>query len=299
MPPAPAPQRPTIHASGQHQVKLPPKKLRLTLSMKAEGLDAKSAIRALADHKTKVKTELLALKAEEASITFGATRLSSGIAGLPPEAARYGQQMIMQMLDSGPHGGRGGGGAAKQGEMPTVFTAVASARAEWALPTTDLDALALLPETLKEQIKQRDLVGEKNKAKFEAAMQERVEEISTAMRDRMGGYSSDNETAPFAVLFVSRMDEPTRQAATKAAFEQASAEADALAKVTTFKKGPVLSLRYNTALVPNMDEMTSNYAMQFAMAARHSTDLTGEEASGASPDDLKLVVSVEVDFALE
>jgi hypothetical protein len=71
------PKTPTIHTTGQHELKLPPQRLRLTRTMRAEGLDAKSAIRSLADHKTKVKSDLMALKADEASISFGATRLTT------------------------------------------------------------------------------------------------------------------------------------------------------------------------------------------------------------------------------
>lgn len=283
----------SIHASGQHELKFEPQKLRLMLTIRAEGADAKSAIESLLAHKEGVKKELLAMKAEEASIDFGATQLSSGVPGMSAQMMRYGPQMIAQIS-------RASNG--DPADVPKVYIAVSRVQAEWPLPTTDADALALLPETLKEQVKERDLMGEKNKAQLDGPQQEKLEEMQAAMQENMGYYSSEEETSPVIVLFVAKVDDEQRKEGIKAAYERAVAQAKMLAGVTGKQLGDLVSLRTSDLPSAGPDNLASMYNVSYtayaALAADQMSGAISNEALNLSPSELKLIVHVDAEFAL-
>jgi hypothetical protein len=283
----------TIHATGQHELTLTPQKLRLTLNIRAEGLDAKSAIEALIEHKQRVKSELLAMKAEEASIDFGAAQLTSGIQGMSAEMMRYGARVYAQVA---------GASNVDLKDVPKVYIATSRVRAEWPLPTTDADALAMLPETLKEQVKERDLMGEKNKAELDGPQQEKLEEMQAAMQENMGYYSSDDESSPVTVVFVAKVDEAQRKVAVSAAYERATAQAKLLASVSGKSLGELKSLRTGDVPIPATEEIESTYGSAYAAYATYAASQTSgaavDEAQSTSPRGLKLIVRVEAEFAL-
>jgi uncharacterized protein YggE len=282
-----------IHASGQHELKLEPQKLRLTLNIRAQGIDAKSAIEALMEHKERVKNELLAMKAEEASIDFGAAQLTSGIPGMSAEMMRYGGRMMAQVA---------GASNTDPADVPKVYIAASRVRAEWPLPTTDADALAMLPETLKEQVKERDLMGEKNKAQLDGAQQEKLEEMQAAMQENMGYYSDNSDAATVLVMFVAKINEDDRKIAVSAAYERATAQAKMLSSVTGKSLGSLKSLRTGDVPAPATDEIESSYGSAYAAYASYAgAQMSGvamDEALNTSPQGLKLVVRVEAEFAL-
>jgi uncharacterized protein YggE len=283
----------SIHASGQHELKLDPQKLRLTLTIRAEGVDAKSAIEALIEHKRRVKDELLAMKAEEASIDLGAAQLTSGIPGMPAAMSPYGPRMMLQVA---------GASNTDPSQVPKVYIATSRVRAEWPLPTTDADALAMLPETLKEQVKERDLMGEKNKAELDGPQQEKLEEMKAAMQENMGYYSSDDGSSPVAVMFVAKIDEESRKNAVSAAYERALAQAKMLSTVTGKSLGNLKSLRTGDVPVPATEEIESTYGTAYAayanFAASQPAGVGIDEAQSASPRGLKVIVRVEAEFML-
>jgi uncharacterized protein YggE len=288
----------SIHASGQHELKLAPQRLRLALNIRAEGVDAKSAIEALIRHKQRVKNELLAMKAEEDSIDLGTAQLSSGIPGMPAEMMRYGAgiygaRMLSQVA---------GASNTDPAQVPKVYIATSRVRAEWPLPTTDADALAMLPETLKEQVKERDLAGEKNKAELDGAQQEKLEEMQAAMQENMGYYSSDEGSSPVAVMFVAKIDEESRRKAVSAAYERALAQAKMLSSVSGKSLGNLKSLRTGDVPVPATEEIESTYGTAYAaysnFTASQPAGVGIDEAQSTSPRALKLIVRVEAEFAL-
>ncbi len=173
-------------------------------------------------------------------------------------------------------------------------------RAEWALPTTDPDALALLPETLKEQIKARDLMGEKNKAALDKGQQEKLEEAQAAMQEN-GGYSSSNEeNQPIAIMFVAKVDDDSRKRAAKEAFDRAKAQANLLASATGHKTGELMSLRSGD--MPSNGAGENGFAYQAAYAAYAASGMDGvtaDEAQSPGASDLKYATRLEVEFALE
>jgi hypothetical protein len=283
----------SIHATGQHELKLEPQKLRLTLNIRAEGVDAKSAIEALIEHKERVKNELLAMKAEEASIDFGAAQLTRSIPGFSAEMAQFGARMLAQVA---------GASNTDAADVPKVYIAASRVRAEWPLPTTDADALAMLPETLKEQVKERDLLGEKNKAELEGAQQEKLEEMQAAMQENMGYYSSGDETSAATVMFVAKIDENSRKEAVSAAYERALAQAKMLSSVSGKSLGNLKSLRAGDVTAPATEVIDSTYGTPYAayanFAASQPAGVDNDEAQSASPRGLKLIVRVEAEFAL-
>jgi hypothetical protein len=240
-----------------------------------------------------VKGELLAMKAEEASIDFGAAQLTSGIPGMSTEMMRYGSRMIAQVA---------GQSNTDPAEVPKVYIAASRVRAEWPLPTTDADALAMLPETLKEQVKERDLMGEKNKAQLEGPQQEKLEEMQAAMQENMGYYSDNGEGSTATVMFVAKFDDEVRKKALSAAYERAMAQAKMLSTLTGKPLGNLKSLRTGDVPVPATDEMESAYGQAFAAyasyAAAQTNGVNTDEALNTSPQGLKLVVRVEAEFAL-
>src|SRR5437588_4537145 len=225
----------TIHATGQYELKLKPQKLRMTIAVQTEGANAKSALESFVAHKERVKKELVAMKADEASIEFGTTLVSGSVAGMPAEAQPYEAQYIAQIARAAPN--------VNTADIPTIVHAVARVRAEWPLPTSDPDALALLPESLREQVKARDLMGEKNKAKLEGRQQEKLDEFQAAVQANGGASLSSEVTPVFTALFVAKVDDDTRKKAVKAAYDRAVAQAELLATATGHKIGELVTLR--------------------------------------------------------
>jgi uncharacterized protein YggE len=279
----------SIHASGQQEVKLAPKKLRMTLNIRAEGADAKSAIEAFVKHKERVKKELLEMKADEASIEIGAPQLSTNIPGMPDQWSSYAPRIYAQTQRAA--------GVHDASQPPKVYVAVSVVKAEWPLPTTDADALALLPETLKEQITSRDLVGQKNKAKLDKAQQEKIDELKAAMQENYAG--STEETQQFTVLFVADVDEQSRKQALKTAYDRAVAQAETLASVSGHKLGDLVSLRCDDSHLPSPEDGAAAYA---AMAGIYpgvrSFEPPTTGAQSTSPSGLKFNTKVDVEFAI-
>lgn len=279
----------TLVATGQHEETLAPQKLRLTLTIQAEGADATTAVRKLAEHKKKVQQELVALKADEGSIQFGATKVSSGTAGLSAEMQHYAPRVFSQFAGQTP--------GVDAENLPKVSTATTTVRADWPLPTTDFDALALLPEALQEQVKARDLRGEKNKAELDEAQREKLEEMQTAMQEQMGYYGDDDSDSQFGILFVTTIDDEARKKAMKAAYDEALKQAEMLASVTGKELGELVSLRAHDA-----SAATSAAAVYASMYSPYGVPSVAHVAPGEvvaeSPDELKLNVRVEAQFNL-
>jgi uncharacterized protein YggE len=287
---SPAPSG-TIHATGQHEIKLAPQKLRLSLAIRAEGADAKSAIESFVQHKERVKKELVEMKADETSIEISSPQLSGSMAGIPQEWTSYAPRFLQPPPTPGEPGAAG---------MPKVFVATAQLKAEWPLPTTDADALAMLPETLKEQIAARDLTGKKNKAKLDAAQQEKIEELQAKMQEAMA-YASSDDGQSFSVLFVAKADDHTRRQGIKAAYDRAVAEAELLATATGHKLGDLVSLRCDLAPSMGVGDVTSPYAAAMASyqaANMYPNQSANEAALSTNPAGLKISVKVDVAFAI-
>jgi uncharacterized protein YggE len=276
-----------IMVSGSETIPVKPTKLRLVMWVKAEGTDAKAALQALAAHRTKVKQDLIAMKAEEASITFSGSRLQSG--DNQDESASY---VRMQMM-------RASGASPNEAAAPEVVTAMAAVKAEWSLPVQEGDALALIPATLKEQIKARDLAGEKNKAELSAEAQEQMEEMAAMMQEEYGYYGGGDAQAATApkIDFLGSVSQEQVQLATKAAFNSAFGKASALADATGQKLGSLTSLYNNTS-----NENMEDYAyMGYGQSKPYPTSLTETDervVAADNPEELQMRITVMAGYAL-
>jgi uncharacterized protein YggE len=288
---AETPSKPgTVRATGQHELRLKPQKLRLSITIQAQGKDAKSAIESFLAHKERVKKELIAMKADEKSIEFGATQVTGVAGGMPAEMQQYGAgAYIAQVARAVP--------SIKASDIPKIYHAVAHVRAEWPLPTSDADALALLPETLKEQAKARDLMGEKNKAKLDGRQQEKLEEVQAAMQENVGYSTSGDENPTFSVMFVAKVDDEARKNALKAAYEQAAAQAATLASAAGYKTGELVTIKSSD--VPSIVPGENAYAAAFsAYTANTLENNVTDEVQSLTASELKFSTRVEVEFAL-
>ncbi len=266
-------------------------RLRLVMVIKAQGADPKSAVVALAEHKLRVQKELEVMKADKDSIEFTATRLGAGSA----ESAQMLQvQRQMQMSNSGV-------GTTKE-STPAVHTAVCGLKAEWPLPTSEGDALALLPATLNEQIKARDLAGDNNKPKLSKAAQEQLEELEAMMSERYSYQSSNEPTSK--ILFVAAIPEEAKRKATAAAFAKANKDVDTLVESTGQKRGKLLSLTTDSPSSSNYAQMVRAYGDIYGQADNSGMSIlskfeTGTLLSSPNADDLTLSITVSVSYAIE
>lgn len=280
-----------ITVSATESVPVKAERLRLVMIMKAKGADPKSAVMALSEHKQRVQKELEAMKAEKQSIEFTPSRLSSD-----GNESNQMQQMQMRMQMGQP------GAAVAKVAPPTVHTAVCAMKAEWALPSSDGDALALLPATLKEQIKARDLAGENNKPKLSKAAQEQLEELEGMVAESYS-YSNSSEQQSLTIQFVAAIPEDAKKKAISAAFAKATKEADALAQSTGQKRGKLLSLTTDNPMTTTYAQMAGSFGGYYAQGD-HPVTLMAKFTDGLSvtspnADDLNISVSVAVVYGIE
>jgi hypothetical protein len=231
------------------------------------------------------------MKADEASIEITSPQLSGSMAGMPQvmpgTSSIYYPQAIPPPVP----------GEVRPENPPKVYVAAAHVQAEWLLPTTDADALAMLPETLKEQITKRDLMGTKNKAKLDPSQQEKVEEFQAKMQEAMSYAMSTSEGQAFTVLFVANADDESRKKGIKAAYDQAIARAELLAAVTGHKLGDLVSLRCDDTPSAGVGDVQTAYA-SVGYPGLHMPQSPGAAAVSTSPGGLKLDVKVDVTFAI-
>lgn len=282
-----------ISSVGTQLLKLKPSRLRLVMWVEAKGSDPKAAVTSLNAHKTRVQTELEAMKADASSIRFTATQLSTG--GADPNQQQRMRYMQEQMREQG-----------NEMELPTVHTARAALSAEWALPVQEGDALALLPATLQEQIDKRDFAGKNNTPKLDAQAQEKMEELQAMMEDQYGGYydSSESGTVPTIYFVASIPPDEVKQSVAKA-FELAASKAKLLAEAAGAQLGKLKSVR-----TASSDDMSAYAASMdpyaYSPYGRGMSGLPAElvrsnESTVVSPsiDNLQVNIGVIVTYSLE
>lgn len=282
-----------IQVSGSHGVLLKPEKLRLQMVVRAEGTDAKQAIKQLAQHKERVRKELLELKAEEASIEFGAPRFTPTTLGMSDAMSSGQLRRYLRNMDMD---------AKKLEGLPTIYNVVATLKVDWVLPTANVDAIALLPEGLKEQVMQRDLVGAKNKSAIDAAMQERLDEIKTLMTDQLGMDVDDASSAPIRIVFVAKLTPSQRQENLKKALEAAQQEASEIALASGVTLGPLERIA-SRPTAPGLDWAARARQMNGWFGGMEDTELpyapaeASDEVTAESPDELRSTSTLTVIYA--
>jgi uncharacterized protein YggE len=287
-----AAQEAGLSTAATETITIKPQRIRLSMWVKSQGSDMKSALKVLNDHKVRVRKDLLAMKADEASISFSATRLAEGSTAQDPNMARYQQMMIMQM--------RANGGDAEVPKMPVIFTATAALKAEWTLPVQEGDALAILPASLKQQITARDLAGENNKPELDEEQQERMEELQAQMDDQYGGYYGSDESSQGPLIqFVADVSDEQIQVATKAAYAAAVKKAESLVAAVGLKLGGLRTVSNHSSDSAYLDQ-TRYYAAQYGGSELPNSHegMSENTITAENVDELVMAVTVSVSYAI-
>jgi uncharacterized protein YggE len=295
-----------LAVNGAHSLPIKPQKIRLTMNVVAEGKDPKDAIKRLAEQKDKVRKELVSMKADESSIEFKSAQIQMTTPGMPEQMKQYGGARAMRARIQ--QGGFPGNNKKKKAadddedEIPQIAIAQSAVKVEWQLPSTDLDALAILPKTLKDQVTQRDLEGKKNKLELDDDVKDKIEEMTAMFQEQMGYYSeSGNSEDAIQITFVAKVSPKDEAAGAKAAFDDAVAKAKQISEATGTKLGRLrgISTDGNSASEDFRSYPSySPYGMPNVTARMRFTQ-SNDEVLSAQPDDLVRIIRVNLVFDFE
>ena len=279
-----------VSASATESVTVKPEKLRLLMQIKAQGSDAKSALASMNEHKEFVKKELEGMKADKESIVFSPIRASTSDGDASGNSRR-----MMQMQMSG---GRGGKPATPK-PLPTVYAVTCTLKADWPLPVKEGDALALLPVTLKEQIKSRDIAGDKNKPKLGKAEQEQMEEMEAMMSEQYSYGGEQNGQGP-SITFIAKIPEDVQKKATAAAFKKAVKEIETASGATGVKLGKLTGVTSaSVSQDPSEIYATRGFGRSPNVLSSGFLKEEGVSVSDVNADELAYVVTVMVSYNIE
>jgi uncharacterized protein YggE len=272
-----------ISGTASESVPLKPEKLRLVMWVQSKGKDAKSAITALNEQKARVKKDLESMKSDSESVQFSASRVASDELGNQQRA------MLRMQMQGKPN--------AKAAKPPTVFLARCAVKAEWALPVSEGDALAILPANLLEQIKVRDLEGKNVKPMLDGDAQEQLDEMESMMQEQY--YGSSPEANGPKILFVARIPLEVRERAFQSAFKNATEDAQMLSKASAIKLGKPIGISKTPS---PYDYALSSYGrgyMDPASMPAGFVDDSKEIVTASQPDELFFRVTVTIAYASE
>ncbi len=283
-----------LTATGHKEITLQPTRIRLILQIQAEGRDAKTAIKNLADHKTKINAALKEMNVDVASIDFDGSKITESVAGMAPETLNAPRLITQSSVD--PFGDQEGEAA----DSPVkIFTAKSTVQAEWVLPTEDVDALSLLPESLKLQVQQRDLQGKKIRADLSDEEKEFASDYVRRMAQQRGNYYA-NTPAPqdIQIVYVASMTAEQEKEALKSAYEEAVANAQTLADATGQKLGKVRSL-WRTDAASDVNSTAYEYDAYGNQVRRTVQKRNPREIVSTTPTRMSKTVGLTIVFAMD
>jgi YD repeat-containing protein len=283
-----------ISATGQQEITLQPNRVRLILQIQAEGRDAKTAIKNLADHKSKINAALKEMNADMASVVFEGNKLMESIAGMPAE--NPGSPRLISPTSVDPFGDQD----AEAADSPAkIVTAKSTVTAEWALPTEDIDALSLLPEALKQQVQQRDLQGKKIRADLSDEEKEVAADYVRRIAQQRGNYYS-NTPAPqdVQIVYVASTTREQEKEALKAAYQEAVANAQLLAEASGQKLGKIRSIS-RADLTNDMTSTAYEYDAYGNAVRRTVQKRNLQEITSTTPTQMSKKVGLTVVFGIE
>jgi hypothetical protein len=221
------------------------------------------------------------MNANADSIEFASTRLVNAGSD-DSEQAQYMSMMRMMSQQMGQ-------ASIDMDSVPIIYTATASLSVEWSLPTKDPNALALLPQGLKDQIEERDFAGSKNKPKLDEEALEKLESMQEMMDESYGYSMGDEGGAGPNIVFVGKMTQEERAEAMKAAITKARQSAELIAAAMETSLGKLKT-------VWPTETRSSSYAAYSPYSAAdlfsESDEDSVEEVTAATADGLKLQVRV-------
>lgn len=276
-----------ITATGSGQVELEPKRLRLNMWIEAKGKDAKSAAKALASHQERVREDLQAMNAKAETIRFSTTRFKSG-----ESEEQTAMQMMQRQMESSPIG------LDEQDALPDIITARSALQVDWELPTTDAQALAILPEGLKEQIVKRDLAGKENQPDLTEEQLEQLDEMAAMMEETVTsyGYGGSSDPSEPQIVYVAEADPEQRRAAIKEAFDQARQSAELIAAAAGIEMGDLRGIAINQQQSEMMQAI--RYASYSGSDEQPFATTSPDEVTSPTLDALTLRISLVAVFKL-
>jgi hypothetical protein len=235
-----------LTSTGSHTLKLRPSRLRVVIEVRGEGRSGADALRALAEQRTLVSQELQEMRADQEKVEFSAPKISIGYLGF----SDLNHPMLQNLIRRGlvPADPYQADADLEQGEvpMPKSFVAISRATAEWELPTDDTDALALLPETLRKQVAQRDLTGKKKRLEMTDEEQEQWAELQRQAGNQNFFVQNQNPVhSDVQWVYVATLDPRLEQEAIQSAYQEAQRRAAALSTASQLKLGRVIRLTHS------------------------------------------------------
>jgi uncharacterized protein YggE len=286
---AQSPYEPQVNSEGLVTLKRQPEVLRLQIELLAKGQDLKEALSKLKARREAARAKLLEFGANEKSIEFSESRLSSG----KSDQRRQMEMMIRRRLEKKPK---------EEGEKAKAepITVGCTLTAEWPIKTQDADELLIFSHELEEKVKAADLGGRKDLA----AKTPEEEEMDEETKQEMSSYSGEEGPQPGEpiFMFVARIPDDQRDKAMAEAFQKAKANAARLAKAAGAELGSLRSL--STRQQPDYQRMNrynrayGSYA--YELMQRYSPeDTTVDEAIGMEPGPVAFKIVVDASFLLK
>lgn len=198
-------QQDGLTVASAQQVTAKPTKLRLFTTLTAGDKDARRAVSSLAEKKKSARGKLQSLGVKPSAVEFSPIRI------LDWTSTNYGwwwdsRASVMHVPD----------------EQPSRYTAHAAVQVDWEIKELTGDELILMPI---------DLIGRiRNAAAFEVAPADQAQS------------DPDNLASEIYVLFVGEISEEAGTAATKRAYDEASAQAMKLAATTNRNLGKLVTM---------------------------------------------------------
>lgn len=285
----------TVQAFGEHVLELSPERVRLLFIAQAEGATAKEAVERLTKHKAAVRGELIAMKAEADSIKITSSDMRHHTLGVPPQYQNMRTKFFTNLLE--------GQLNMRLEDLPTVHTATCVVEADWVLPNNDNDLVLQLPNLLREQVDERDLVGNDNGLELSPEQSANIAKFKAAVDEHMGLYDDNNQDQErVQILYVSTIKPEARAQAHKAAFENARQECELLAVASGHKLGRFVSM---SKTAPDFTSSLNNFTMSLSpnasetLTTRVSRCTRPNETTSRQADNLQVSFHVEAVFEVE
>jgi hypothetical protein len=193
--------------------------------------------------------------------------------------------------------------APKPVKPPVIVTTMLTA--DWPLEAGAPEKLVLAAGTLRQQVKDADLGGAKESDKLSPEEQEMAEEMAEQMNQMGQPDDESSQAGQPQVLFVAKLADKDRQAATSEAFTKAKAQAAELAKAAGMGLGRLSSLAGGSSgtMDWNQSEPFGNGVytqyMQRMMNSGRMPGAQHDEAVAPAPDALEFDFTVTATFTLE
>ena len=184
-------------------------------------------------------------------------------------------------------------------DLPIIFVAKADLRVDWALPTTDPDAIALLVSALREQAAEKDLAGKNIESEINDELRDKVDSLQQLAMQQGYYVDSSSSGGSITINLVGEVTAEQQQAAVKEAYEDAVANAQNLATATGKTLGKVVSIRESISTQSVPSQTVQNAYGQVVYSTPVSLPEDKRSVVGNDIDSLRKTITVTVVHSLE